>query len=328
MSAVSTVKGRAYSLHGVTVDVITDDFAVAAQIDMRLRGFARESDSANPKLHFEFLVGEPTARATGPGRPVYETPHGPLHYFPDEDVLAGELAGVSLHCEPRLSRAAISAPAFRGNALYLATHPLMTVALMELLERQDRFALHAGCLAAPTGDGVLVAGRSGAGKSTLTLALARAGMTFLGDDIVFIERPAHGPGARLRALGFADTIGLGTFAAERFPELAAPATEPPVEGFPKRLHRFEELFARPPGRTCNPRVIVFPEVAAEQPSAITALDGGEALLRLVPDVLVTQADSTRAHVAMIAALLEQVRCYALRSGSDLETAAELVRALV
>ena len=58
-------------------------------------------------------------------------------------------------------------------------------------------------------------------------------------------------------------------------------------------------------------------------------DGGrEALLRLVPDVLLTQAESTRAHLAAIAELLTQVRCYTVRSGHDLERAAQLVRALV
>ena len=328
MTAVTATPRRTYALHGVAVEVLAEDPAVAAQLDMRLRGFTGEADAAGPRLRFEFLGELPASGPTGPGRPVYETPYGPLHYFPGDDVLAGELDGVALHCEPELGRALIAAPAFRGTALYLATHPLTTVALMELMERHGRFALHAGCLATADGDGVLLAGPSGAGKSTLTLALARAGMEFLGDDVVFIERPAHGPGARLRALGFADTLGLGTFASERFPELAAAAAEPPAEGFPKRLYRFEELFARPPLPSCEPRVIVFPEVAPGQPSTIAELDGGEALLRLVPDVLVTHPDSTKAHVAAIAGLVEHARYYAVRSGSDLERAAELVRELV
>jgi hypothetical protein len=326
--ALSAAQCRAYSIHGVTVEVVADDPAVGAQLEMRLRGFAGEPDPAEPMLRLEFVRSLAAAPPPGPGRPVYETPHGPLHYFAHDDVLAGELGGVALRCEPGLDRAVIAAPAFRGPALYLATHPLATIALMELMERHGRFALHAGCLAAANGDGVLLAGPSGAGKSTLTLALARAGMRFLGDDVVFIERPAHGPGARLRALGFADTIGLGTFAAARFPELAAAAAEPPADGFPKRLHRFEELFAGQPIAGCEPRVLIFAEVAADRASSISPLDGGEALLRLVPDVLATHPESTRAHIAAIAALLEQVRCYAVRSGSDLERAADLVHALV
>jgi hypothetical protein len=313
-------------MHGVTVDVIADDLAVAAQMDLRFSGFGATLDPGAPVLRFEFVATQP-APPTGPGRPVYETPYGPLHYFPDDDVLAGEIDRVALRCEPGTGLAVITAAAFRGSSLYHATHPLLTVALMELMERHGRFALHAGCLAAPSGDGVLLAGPSGAGKSTLTLALARAGMDFLGDDVIFIERPASGPGA-LRALAFADAVGLGTFAAERFPELAPYAADKPPDGFPKRLHRFEELFAREPVPSCVPRVIVFPRVAPEQRSAIAEIDGGEALMRLVPDVLLTQAESTQRHVAAIAALLEQVRCYSLCSGADLERAADLVRALV
>jgi hypothetical protein len=314
-------------MHGVTVEVVADDGAVAAQMELRFGAFGDMPDPRDPVLRFEFLAAQPTAPPTGPGRPVYETPHGPLHYFPDDDILAGELDGVALRCEPGAGAAVIKAAAFSGSALYHATHPLATVALMELMERQGRFALHAGCLAAPGGDGVLLAGPSGAGKSTLTLALARAGLDFLGDDVIFIERPASGPGA-LRALAFADAIGLGTFAAERFPELAPYAAERPPDGFPKRLHRFEQLFTREPVPTCVPRVIVFPQVAPNHRSALTRIDGGEALMRLVPDVLLTHAESTRRHVAAIAGLVEQVRCYALRSGSDLERAADLVRTLV
>ena len=51
-------------------------------------------------------------------------------------------------------------------------------------------------------------------------------------------------------------------------------------------------------------------------------------MRLVPDVLVTQEAATRSHIAAIADLLKQVRCYAVQSGNDLERAAEITRALL
>jgi hypothetical protein len=70
---------------------------------------------------------------------------------------------------------------------------------------------------------------------------------------------------------------------------------------------------------------VFPRVEPGAPCLIERLDGGEALVRLVPDVLLTDAASTRAHLAAVAALLEQVDCYTMRSGADLDQAAALVR---
>jgi hypothetical protein len=327
MTALVEPLCRSYSVHGINVEVIADDPSVLPAMDLRLCGFAGTTNPAEPTLRFEFASVPPAPALTGTGRPVYETPYGSLQYFPDEDVLGGALGGVTLHCEPAAGRALITAPSFKTQALYFATHPVATVALMELMERLGRFALHAACLADADGNGLLLSGPSGAGKSTLTLALAHAGMGFLGDDVVFLEPgPAGTPG--VRALGFADALGLGTFAATRFPQLASLAAQVPVDGFPKRLLRFEELFGRRSVASCTPRVIVFPEVTPDLPSTVTPIDRGEALLRLVPDVLLTHGQATQAHVAAIAKLLGQVGCYAVRSGHDLERAAELTRALI
>jgi hypothetical protein len=80
--------------------------------------------------------------------------------------------------------------------------------------------------------------------------------------------------------------------------------------------------------SCTPEVILFPRVAADRPSALAPLDPGEALLRLVPDVLLTEPDATQAHLAAIGALLVQVRCYSFDSGNDLSTAVARLAELV
>ena len=186
------------------------------------------------------------APPTGLARPVYDTPHGTLHYFPDADVLWGRLGTVELRCEAGRGVALFRSPAYAERDLYLATHPLATISLMELLERRGLFALHAACLAREASDGVLLAGASGAGKSTLALALVHAGMRFLSDDIVFLS--CDGESDTVTVLGFADTIGLTDYATERFPRFRALRAEPPAPGFPKRLHRIEDLFTAPRSR--------------------------------------------------------------------------------
>ena len=327
MTAAPPALRRAYAMHGVTLEVRAEDSDVIDAMDLRLRAFPpQDAGGAAIRCRFGFEVGERPPPA-GTGRPVYETPYGALHYHPELDTLAGSLGGVALRCEPGTGQALISAPRFAGRALYFATHPLATIALMELMERHGRFSLHAACLAAPGGRGVLLSGPSGAGKSTLALALARSGMGILGDDIVFLRRPASGPGA-IAALGFADTLGVGSFAAERFPELRRLAAGPPADGFPKRLHRIEDVFARAPLTSCVPRALVFPEVRAGRPSALAPLAAGEALVRLAPDVLLTEPRATQAHLAAIGDMLAQVSCYTLRSGADIERAAQLVAELV
>ena len=326
MSGTSARLRSYYEIHGVGVVVSAEDPAVVEAMELRLREFSCAPGLLTP-VCFEFLggdVGELRA-PVAEGRPVYDTPDGSLHYYPDSDVLWGEFAGVRLRCEPGHGVALLHCPQFRGRELYLATHPLVTVSLMEVLERRGLFSLHAACLAGPDGRGVLLAGASGAGKSTLALALALAGVGFLSDDVVFLARDDDS--SPVRALGFADTVGVSEHAAARFGELRG-LCGPAAEGFPKRSVRIEDLLGVPPVRSCEPRALVFPEVAVDKPSDIVPLDPGQALLRLVPDILVTDAAATQAHLRTIAALLHQVRCYVLRSGSDLSRAAGLIRKLI
>jgi hypothetical protein len=262
----------------------------------------------------------------GSGRPVYETPHGSLRYVPEADVLYGALGGVRLHCEPANGVVRLCSGEFSGSRLYFATHPLATVGLMQVLQRRGLYSVHAACLASAERRGVLIAGGSGAGKSTLSVALTRAGMRFLSDDLAFLSW--LGQGRKLQVLGFADTLGLTPCAAMSFPELRARLAGPPEEGFPKRLGRIEDLYRASSERACDPVAIVFPEITNDASSELHRLDGGEALMRLVPDVLLTDAEATQKHLDIFGALLRQVRCYSLSSGRDLARAAALVGELV
>jgi hypothetical protein len=332
MGTATTRLRRSYGFHGVGIEVIACDHAVIDSMDLRLRDFRAAGKAANA-VTFEFIatdeesgLGVDQELPVRGGRPVYDTPHGTLHYFPQADVIGGELAGVQLRCESARGVAVIRCSGYSGRELYLATHPLATIALMEMMERRERFSLHAACVAGVDRGGVLLSGPSGAGKSTLTLALVQAGMGFLSDDVVFLER--DGSGDATTALGFADTVGLSQFAAERFPQLRDLLAAAPADGFPKRLSRIEHLFGRAGIRACEPRALVFTEVAPDRPSELAPLAPGEALIRLVPDVLLTHPAATQAHLGAIRALLAQVRCYTLRSGSDIERAAELVMKLV
>lgn len=321
--------GGSYDVHGVGLEIRSEDSAVLETMELRLRDFA--IDVPRPTdISLEFVIDGENGGASpaGCGRPVYDTPHGSLHYYPDADALHGRLGNVWLHCEPQRGCAWLHSAAFADTKLYLATHPLATISLMELLERLGLFSLHAACLADHAGQGVLLSGPSGSGKSTLSLALARAGMSFLSDDTVFLAPASQDDQRAVRVLGFADTIGLPDYAAERFGELRSRLAPQPAPGFPKRLGRIEELFGVNAIRVCEPRVLLLPEVSQDGISRIDPLDPGEALLRLVPDVLLTEPVSTQAHLAAIGSLLHQVECYTLHSGQDLERTAELIASLV
>jgi hypothetical protein len=320
------VARASYDVHGIAVNVESQAQPVVEAMAARLRDFRSDPVSA-PDARLVFITSDETDSGLplNGGRPVYDTPYGSLHYFPRDDAMCGALAGVELRCEASRGLAAFRSASFTGRDLYLATHPLATISLMELLERRGRFSLHAACLAGDDERGVLLAGPSGSGKSTLALALARAGMSFLSDDIVFLVHGSDSPSVRV--LGFADTVGISPFATAQFGELSD-RLPPGGDGFPKPLGRIEDLFGEAALSSCTPSALVFPEVAPGELSVVAPLDPGEALLRLVPDVLVTEPASTQAHLAAIGALLKEVRCYTLRSGRDLGRAVELVRGLV
>jgi hypothetical protein len=137
-----------------------------------------------------------------------------------------------------------------------------------------------------------------------------------------------GRGGKLQVLGFADTLGLTPYAAMCFPELRDRLAGRPDEGFPKRLGRIEDLYRARSERACDPVAIVFPEITNDASSELHRLDGGQALVRLVPDVLLTDAEATQSHLDVFGALLREVQCYSLSSGRDLERAVALVGELV
>jgi hypothetical protein len=327
MTGTTTTTERIFDLHGVGIGVYAEEPRVIDAIELRLRDF-QVDPTRGPEVRFQFVTdgaldGTPPP---GTGRPVYDTPHGTLHYFPEADVLRGRLGSVELRCDARRGVALFRSPAYVGRDLYLATHPLATISLMELLKRRGLFALHAACLANDRGQGILLAGPSGAGKSTLTLALVQAGMRFVSDDIVFLS--CNSDSESVTVLGFADTVGLTEYAAAHFSAFRTVADEPPAPGFPKRLHRVDDLLGTPALTTCEPRALLFPTVSPGDLSRVDPLDPGVALLRLVPDVLLTDPAATQAHLQMIASVLKQVGCHTLRSGADLERTAALARALV
>ena len=313
-----------YDVHGLHLAVVSDDPAVLGALELRLRGFS-VAPTGSPGIRLEYVSGAEEASPPTGGRPVYETPHGRLDYVAEHDTLHGRFGGVRLRCAATAGVAQLNASAFTGRDLYLATHPLATISLMELLKRRARYPLHAACLATAGGDGVLIAAPSGSGKSTLAFALARAGLDFLGDDTVFLDHGA--PTGAVSVLGFADALGVTSHTATSFGELRCDAVGPPP-GFPKRLLRLEDVLAVHTVASCTPRLLVVPEIVHDRPSRLSELDPKEALLRLVPDVLLTDPTSTQAHLTALAALLAQVRCHRLESGPDLEHNARLITALL
>ena len=315
-----------YHLHGHDLALTGWPAAVAA-LHGRLETLAATPEpGGRPILVFEIGVGpEAAAGLERPerGRPVYEPPTGEVLYEDGADRIWIEIdADRRAVCEPERGRARLWARHGTGEDLWLLSHPLFTLPLVELLKRRGLYALHAAGVLW-NGRSLVLPGASGSGKSTLSIALARAGFPFLGDDTLFLQPRPEG----LRLLAFPDEVDLTDETAAFFPETAALLATPRREGWRKRRLRAEETFGTPLAAEAEPGLLVFPQISGRTESVLVPMDSGEALIELASNVLLTEPASSQAHFDALGALAAASSCWRLETGRDLDAAVRLLREL-
>jgi len=256
-------------------------------------------------------------------RRVYDADAGGIVYDDDADVLYGSHdSAAAFRCD---GSSALVDIGMRGDDLgrSLAVNPFITVPLMELAKRRELYPLHAACLA-DRDQGVLLAGTSGAGKTTLAIALALAGWSFLGDDMVFLAS-ANG---RWRAIALPDEIDVTDSTIAMFSELAPIANGPLPAGRPKRRARLEDLADVLLAPDCTPAALAIVERGAGTETVVEPLARGAALFALTPNVLLTEPAASQRHLTALRSLVESVPCFRVQSGSDLAAATGKVQALI
>jgi hypothetical protein len=321
-----------YLLGGLVIEARCDGPEVAGHLESRFGSLRTEKPSVTggPGPDVVIEIRGPTADRIWPAAPpgglrtVYDAPGGPIGYSDASDQIFVDYGGrVRLLCTP--ARGLIEM-AFTGAAPddpVLAAYPLLTLALVETMKRFGRFPLHAAGLSLH-GRGVLVPGASGAGKSTTTVALVRAGFSFLSDDTVFLTGSEEG----IWVAGFPDEIDVTDTTVAMVPELAYLAGAPIRPGREKHSFRVEDVFGVTPLAGCRPEFLVAPEVVGGARSELEELAPSDALVALLPNVLLTEPAASQAHLDMLARLVRSVRCLRLRVGSDLDAAAACVTDLV
>ena len=314
---------RTYSFHGVQICVTSDSAELTAAIDSRLRLFAKGDGRANLAMTYSTQT-KLASRPDGDSRALYEIPGFEFSYFPATDqIYVRRPKGLELVCDPASGRAYCSIESATGQHLWLASHVMFTLPLVEMLKRRGIFAVHAGAVAID-GRCILFPGITGSGKSTTSISLVRAGMSFLGDDTVFLRSDPAG----LRVLAFPDEIDITDKTARLFPELNAVIDAPRRDGWPKHQLLPEVTYRSDVAWDCAPAVLAFPFLALGTPTSVEPMPQREALLELMPNVPVTDAPSSQAHLDSLADLVRGTRSYRLRLGSDLARLPDLVRDLV
>src|SRR5208283_2669966 len=98
--------------------------------------------------------------------------------------------------------------------LFMASHLMFTILLVEILKRRGCYSMHAAGFSRE-GKAVLIPGTSGAGKSTLAVTLLRDSFGYLSDDMVFLRRRSDGLGV----LNFPEDVDVSDRTINFFPEL-------------------------------------------------------------------------------------------------------------
>jgi hypothetical protein len=305
----------AVDLHGLTVHIACSDDDVRATIAARL---AELPPAAAPDadLTVTYAFSAPAHVPPADARVTYASPASRAYYAPREDAFyAIHEDGATMRCSGRDGAAEIAAATTAESRVWVLTRPLLTLALMELARARGLQSLHAACLARG-GRGVIVTGPSGSGKSTIALALLAAGYDYVSEDLVFLRSEGDG----LDVCGFADELGLTGDACELFPLLEGASV--PAPGWPKGRAGVHEV--APDARivrTCAPTLVLLLDPQASEVDEISADD---ALLELLPSMLMTDPDTCRRHVAALSALAGTATCLRLPARPDLVATVDLV----
>lgn len=285
-------------VHGLSLRLVCADDETVRALKERFDAFP-PAPGPEADLTVIYDLDGPLHEPPLDARTVYESEHARAAYSPGEDALyAFHAEGASLRCDPAAGLAEIVADRALGASAWVLTRPLLTLALLETLRERALQPLHAAALAGPRG-GVLVCGPSGAGKSTLALALAGAGLDYLGDDLALLRADGDG----VEVLGFPDEIGL--------------AGGEPRPGWPKqRLPLRAAIPTRQLRQRCVPHlVVVLSDAAGPAPEPV---DRDTALLELLPSILLTDPARVDAHLAALAKLTASATLWRVGPRPDLD----------
>ena len=308
---------RNYYLQGLDLRVLCSS-AIAESLDSRFRLLASDGEhEGNISFDFQSVPdgsGHCVKKPEGQGRVFYDLPSGEACYFKAEDQLYLSFGdGVRALSRLGLGCASFSVVESRPVNLFMASHLMFTILLVEMLKRRGSYSMHAAGFS-KDGKAILIPGTSGAGKSTLAITLLRSGFGYLSDDMVFLRRRSDG----LRVLGFPEDVDVSDRTISFFPELDFLGRSPKADGWPKRQVRADEVYEAEPVREARPGAIVIPQIADKERSAVRPIDADEALLEMVSNVLLTEGRSCQSHLDILTELVRQTPCYRLETGRDFD----------
>jgi len=308
---------RKYRFHGIDLEISCSP-AVAECLDQRFRLLPAYGDLRG-SLSFDFqsvVDGSHHAvkKPEDQGRVFYHVPSGEACYFGTDDRLYLSFRdGVRALGRPGLGCASFSVVESNPVNLFMASHLMLTIVLVEMLKRRGYYSMHAAAFSKEN-KAILISGTSGAGKSTLAITLLRGGFGYLSDDMVFLQRRS----GDLEVLGFQEDVDVSDQTIGFFPELDFLGRAPRAIGWPKKQVLADEVYRAELVEKAQPRVLIIPQIAHRATSAVRPIDADEALLEVVSNVLLTEGHACQNHLDILTQLVKQTPCYRLETGHDFD----------
>lgn len=321
-------RDRIYSFDGVGIQIVGPK-PILSVIEGRLGQLPPLIDGANCSIRFTFEVtrtvaGHSVRRPHGNGRPCYQPLLGEVLYYPTDDVMYLSYGDhVKALCQPEAGTCCTSVLGIESEQLWFATHPFFTIPLVEMMKRRRKFSVHAAALG--RGDrSAIFPGTTGAGKSTLAIGLLRAGLDFIADDMVFLDMDEGG----ITVFGLPEMLDVTEQTASMFPELRCLLSQSKRPGWPKYEIQATEIASYMPTLRSRPKALLFPKIGVSPHSEISNLTIDEAFMELVPNALLTERSSTKAHLDALSLLAKETPSYRLKTGTDFERLATTVREIL
>ncbi|MEX0761517.1 MAG: hypothetical protein WD208_11430 [Dehalococcoidia bacterium] len=199
------------------------------------------------------------------------------------------------------------------------------VAMLMALRSHGLYGLHANALVLANTRALLV-GDSGCGKTTTTLALIRAGWSYLSDDALMIRAVDGGAEVMAFRRGFSST----DLTRNAFPELRPSGGVWREIGDSKWLADLDTQYQGRFVDRCTPNLIVFPEIVPAAQSRLDPVDQTEGFTRLLRQSsgILTDPASVNTQFGLLKSLVEQVTCWRLLAGTDVYERPEAISSLL
>jgi len=207
-------------------------------------------------------------------------------------------------------------------SLFETGRPLYFPLMLWLRDQRVQF-VHSG-MVERDGRGVILCGQGGSGKSTTSLLCLLAGMGFLGDDYVGLERTETGfVGHSLFASTYVEPEHL-----RRFPQLHPHAVHGSAPGEDKSVVLLSRLFPERLRASASIAAVLLPQVTGEAATRIEPATRGYALRRAAPSSILQLLAPEAGSLHRIASLIEAVPCFKVLLGRDMEHVAARIDELL